>query len=113
MIFTSSVTVVCLMSAAAATSPEDAPSRRYLRSRSSRGLRPNLIDVFPKAGTGPNIPGAGTVPNQGQGQSNDLMQVGFLDVSRTRSVPAESDPESEKDAKNGKNDKKDKKEGKD
>ena len=80
---------LCLTSSsAAANSSEEtvAPaSRRYLRT--SRGLRPNLTDVYPFA------------KRPKSGQSNDSVPLDFLDISQARGAPAKPEPDgSEKNA---------------
>ena len=89
MIFVSIIVAICLTSSsAAANSSEEAAapaSRRYLRA--SRGLRPNLTDVYPFA------------KRPKHGQSNDSVPLDFLDISQARGAPAKPEPdESENNA---------------
>ena len=89
MIFVSIIVAICLTSSsAAANSSEEAAapaSRRYLRA--SRGLRPNLTDVYPFA------------KRPKHGQSNDSVPLDFVDISQARGAPAKPEPdESENNA---------------
>eukprot|EP00578_Thalassiosira_sp_NH16_P023234 CAMPEP_0181093002 /NCGR_PEP_ID=MMETSP1071-20121207/9216_1 /TAXON_ID=35127 /ORGANISM="Thalassiosira sp., Strain NH16" /LENGTH=249 /DNA_ID=CAMNT_0023175213 /DNA_START=77 /DNA_END=827 /DNA_ORIENTATION=- len=87
MIFVSIIVAICLTSSsAAANSSEEAAapaSRRYLRA--SRGLRPNLTDVYPFA------------KRPKHGQSNDSVPLDFLDISQAEARRPEPD-ESENNA---------------